>query len=349
MGWTASAVAAGTIGAGSRLSAPTGWAVNSEVVMVGICGVLGTAPVSCRRTHPSSPHSSGDCAGATGVVPASGSMPKTDNRLVTARATNDGGLTGGGMAIGDSRYTGAGAGEGRAVTRDWLTNGLAGAVGAVTEAAVGSVTALSVVVVTRNVVSVAVVVCCCVLEDCVVDDDLLSGTVCCLACGVGSGVGAGLRVGWVVAVGSVGFSTVAVGEVLVGWEVVCDSVVLPCTTPCALSVDFGSVEDPEPVVTDVVEPVVVWVPEVLVLVVPVVEDVVESESDVVVLPPLEVVVPVDVEPVVEPVVVPVVEPVVVDSPVVVFDPVSVDPLVDEDSDDEDVESEVPVVSAQARP
>ena len=276
-------------------------------------------------------------------------MPKTDNRLVTARATNDGGLTGGGMAIGDSRYTGAGAGEGRAVTRDWLTNGLAGAVGAVTEAAVGSVTALSVVVVTRNVVSVAVVVCCCVLEDCVVDDDLLSGTVCCLACGVGSGVGAGLRVGWVVAVGSVGFSTVAVGEVLVGWEVVCDSVVLPCTTPCALSVDFGSVEDPEPVVTDVVEPVVVWVPEVLVLVVPVVEDVVESESDVVVLPPLEVVVPVDVEPVVEPVVVPVVEPVVVDSPVVVFDPVSVDPLVDEDSDDEDVESEVPVVSAQARP
>ena len=84
------------------------------------------------------------------------------------------------------------------------------------------------------------------------------------------------------------------------------------------------------------------------LVVPFVEDVVESESDVV-LPPLDVVVPVDVEPVVEPVVVPVVEPVVVDSPVVVFDPVSVDPLVDEDSDDEDVESEVPVVSAQAKP
>ena len=67
---------------------------------------------------------------------------------------------------------------GQAVTRDRLTNGLGGAVGAVTEAAVGSVTALRVVVGTRNVVAVAVVVCCCVLEDCVVDDDLLSGTVC---------------------------------------------------------------------------------------------------------------------------------------------------------------------------
>lgn len=318
--------------------------------MVGICGVLGTAPVSCRRTHPSSPHSSGDCAGATGVVPASGSMPKTDSRLVTARATNDGGLTGGGMAIGDSRYTGVGAGEGRAVSRDRLTNGWVGAVGAVTKVAAGSVLALNVVVGTRNVVAVAVVVCCCVLEDCVVDDEPFSATACCLADGVGSGVGVLLGVGCVVDVGSVGFSTEVVGEVLVGWEVVRDSVVvvLPCTTPCALSVDFGSVEDPEPVVTDVVEPVVVCVPEVLVLVVPLVEDVVESESDVV-LPPLDVVVPVDVVPAVEPVVVPVVEPVVVDSPVVVFDPVSVDPLVDEDSDDEDVESEVPVVSAQAKP
>lgn len=74
---------------------------------------------------------------------------------------------------------------------------------------------------------------------------------------MGSGVGVGLGVGGVVTVVSVGFSTVVVGEVLVGWEVVCDSVVLPSTTPCALSVDFGSVEDPEPVVTDVVEPVVV--------------------------------------------------------------------------------------------
>ena len=75
----------------------------------------------------------------------------------------------------------------------------------------------------------------------------------------------------------------------------------------------------------------------LVLVVPVVEDVVGWESDVV-LPPVDVVVPV-------------VVPVVVDSPVVVFDPVSVDPLVDEDCDDDDVESEseVPVVSAQAKP
>ncbi|MCB0940564.1 MAG: hypothetical protein KDB72_10040 [Mycobacterium sp.] len=64
-------------------------------------------------------------------------------------------------------------------------------------------------------------------------------------------------VGWVTAVVSVGFSTLVDGEVLVGWEVVRDSVVLPSTTPCALSVDFGSVEDPEPVVTDVVEPVVI--------------------------------------------------------------------------------------------
>ena len=63
------------------------------------------------------------------------------------------------------------------MTRDRLTNGWARVVGAVVEAAVGSVLALRVVVGTRNVVAVAVVGCG-LLEDWVVDDDLLSGTVC---------------------------------------------------------------------------------------------------------------------------------------------------------------------------
>ncbi|MCB0940565.1 MAG: hypothetical protein KDB72_10045 [Mycobacterium sp.] len=105
-------------------------------------------------------------------------MPKTDSRLVTARATGDGGLTGGGTAVGDSRETGVGADAARAVTRDRLNNGSVRAVGAVTEVAVDWVFALSVVVGTRDVVAVAVVGCG-LLEDWVVDDDLLSGTVCC--------------------------------------------------------------------------------------------------------------------------------------------------------------------------
>lgn len=118
------------------------------------------------------------------------------------------------------------------------------------------------------------------------------------------------------------------------------------TTVCALRVDFGSEADPDPVLTVVVEPVVVWVPEVLVPVVPGVELSEECVPEVV---SLLVVVPVVVVPVV---VVPVP---VVDSPAVevVFDPVSVDPLVDEDEDEDDDsdddEPEVPVVSAQARP
>lgn len=218
------------------------------------------------------------------MFPASKSIPNTDSRLVTARATNDGGATGGGVFTNETYPIGFAAGERKADAADPLAIGAARILCAATGSVVVRVLAL---IVTVGVLIVVVVS----TGSVFVEDDFFDGTVCCSvfsASAVGAGFsllgGAGSFVGTI----SVSLAAVVVGVEVVGVDVVgvdvvvCEPVrvsVVPPTVPWADSVDDGSEDDPEPDVTELVEPVVVWVPvapvvdvDVVPLVVPGVDD-----------------------------------------------------------------------------